>query len=268
MPTRLIETAELARRLDEPGLRLLDARPASAFAKGFIPGAVHLDVFGISLCDTSPQPLAAFEWIIHHLLELRGVTRDHPVVVYEDESGMRAARIVWFLELFGHEDVHLLDGGMRAWRVEGRPVVRDAEEPERTTLAVERRDACLATVDHVLAALRRDDTVIVDVRARDEYTGALVRAQRGGAIPGAVHVEWIRALGPDGRFLPPDALHALYAGAGITPDKQVITYCQGGYRAAHSWLALTLAGYPRVRSYLGSWNEWGNSSDLPIARPA
>jgi thiosulfate/3-mercaptopyruvate sulfurtransferase len=180
---------------------------------------------------------------------------------------MRAARVLWFLEVFGHPDARLLDGGVGCWRAEGRPFTRDAVEPEPATLAIERHADRLATVDDVVSALARSDAVIVDVRSRAEYTGELVRAARGGAIPGATHLEWTRNLGPDGRYLPPEALAALYREAGVTPDKEVITYCQGGYRAAQSYVALALAGYPRVRSYLGSWNEWGNRPDLPIVTP-
>lgn len=267
MPSLLVDCAELTRRVRTRDVLLIDARPASAFAAAHLPGAVHLDVFGMSLIDTRPAPLRAYEWMVRHLFELRGVTRERAVVAYEDDSGMRAARIVWFLQLFGHPDARMLDGGIGRWRGEGGPLTRDAEEPATTALAVERHPECLATVDDVIAARERRDVVIVDARSRAEYTGELVRAARGGAIPGAVHVEWKRNLAPDGRYRPADELRAMYARAGITPEREVITYCQGGYRAAQSYIALVLAGFPRVRSYLGSWNEWGNRLDLPIVTP-
>jgi len=260
----LIAPDELAAALSDPTLRLIDARPASGFAAGHIAGAVHLDPFGLSLCDTRPQPLAAFEWMILHLLELRGVTREQQVVVYEEDSGMRAARLVWFLTLFGHPSVRLLDGGVGRWRTAGRPLVTDAAEPERTALTADRRPECLATVEDVGAAIGRQDVVIVDTRSLEEHTGRLVRARRGGAIPGAIHVEWTRNLAANGCYRDAAELRAMYEAVGVAPEREVITYCQGGYRAAQSWIALRLAGYPRVRSYLGSWNEWGNRSDLPI----
>ena len=265
----LVAPRELAAALDDPSLRLLDTRPASAFAEGHLPGALHLDVFGISLVDTSPAPLAAFEWIIRHLLELRGVTREQRVVVYDEHSGMRAARVLWLLDLFGHPYAQLLDGGVGAWRAAGLPTTRDVvSEPEATTLAIERHPEQLATVSDVAAALNRVDVTILDTRSRAEHTGELVRAARGGAIPGSVHVEWKRNLGADGRFRGADELRAMYAEVGVVPENEVITYCQGGYRAAQSWIALRLAGFPRVRTYLGSWGEWGNRADLPIVRPA
>ena len=97
--------------------------------------------------------------------------------------------------------------------------------------------------------------------------GTQVRAARGGAIPGAVHLEWTNNLGPDGAFKPAGELKEMYERAGVTPDREVVTYCQGGYRAAHSYLALRLIGYPRVRNYIGSWKEWGDRTDLPIEHP-
>jgi thiosulfate/3-mercaptopyruvate sulfurtransferase len=220
----------------------------------------------MSLRDTRPDPLAAYEWMVQHLFELRGVRRERAVVVYDEHSGMCAARLLWFLTLFGHPDARLLDGGAGRWRAEGRPLTRDAIDPETTVLTVERHPEVLATVDDVRAALGQPRVKIIDARARAEHTGELVRAARGGAIPGAIHLEWTQNLAPDGRYRSADELAAMYRGIGVAPDDEVITYCQGGYRAAQSQIALTLAGYPHVRSYLGSWNEWGNRLDLPIER--
>ncbi len=203
---------------------------------------------------------------MQHLLELRGVTRDEPVVVYEEGSGVRAARLVWLLALFGHPEARLLDGGIGRWRAERRPVVRDAvAEPEvAATLVVERHPEVMATVEDVLMALGNCEVAIVDARSRAEYTGTLVRAARGGAIPGAVHLESTANLTADGRYRAPAELRSLYEAVGASPDQEVITYSQGGYRAAQSWIALRAAGYLRVRSYVGSWNEWGNRTDLPL----
>jgi thiosulfate/3-mercaptopyruvate sulfurtransferase len=104
---------------------------------------------------------------------------------------------------------------------------------------------------------------IVDTRAWDESQAAH-RAKRGGAIPGAVHVEWTRNLTTEGTYKSPDDLRRMYAAVGVTPEREVVTYCQGGYRAAHTYLALRLLGFPRVRNYTGSWKEWGDRDDLPI----
>jgi thiosulfate/3-mercaptopyruvate sulfurtransferase len=258
------ELAELLRG-EQPPL-VIDLRAAHAYAGGHLPGAVHLDVWGVSLIDTEPAPLRAFLWMIEHLLATRGVSNDRTVVLYEEDSGVRVARAFWFLEYFGHPDVRVLDGGMRAWRAAGFAPTTEASAPVETTWSGARHDEKLATWKDVHARLGREDVAILDTRSDGEYCGTVVRAARGGAIPGAIHVEWSRNLTQDGRFKPAADLRAMYEAAGVTPDREVVAYCQGGYRAAHSYLALRLLGYPRVRNYLGSWREWGDRTELPIAK--
>ena len=268
-PQLLITTSILSDRLaasPEP-LMLVDFRPAEVFAAGHIPGAVHLDLFGVSLIDTDPAPLSAFLWMIGHLFASRGVAPERTVVVYDERSGMRAARAFWFLEYFGHPDVRQLDGGFGAWEREGRQVSREAVSPTSSDWTVGRSDERLATWRHLRDRLGAADVAVLDTRSDGEYCGTTVRAKRGGAVPGAVHIEWTRNLGEDGAFKPAAELRQMYESVGITPDKEVISYCQGGYRAAHSYLALRLLGYPRVRNYIGSWKEWGDRDDLPIETP-
>jgi thiosulfate/3-mercaptopyruvate sulfurtransferase len=263
----LIGPGELSAQLGSAAPPLvLDLRPPDAYTAGHIPGAVHLDLWGVSLIDTDPAPLNAFMWMIEHVLALHGVSSGTPVVVYDDQSGVRAARAFWFLEYFG-QPVRLLDGGFSAWTAAALPVTRDAAPAPKSEWTGSREGSTLATWRDVKAALGQPNTAIVDTRTDGEYHGTTVRARRGGAIPGAVHIEWTRNLGPDGAFKPAAELREMYESAGVTPDREVLTYCQGGYRAAHTYLALRLLGYPRVRSYVGSWKEWGDREDLPIEPP-
>jgi len=267
VPWTVAEGPALAR----PVPLLLDLRPAEDFTVGHLPDAVHLDLWGLSLKDTDPAPLEAFLWMIVHVLEMRGVSGEVPIVVYDEISGMRAARAFWFLEYFGHPDTRLLDGGFRAWSAAALPVTTAVTVPKKAEWAGGEPPAVasrLATWRDVRDRLGRADVALLDTRSAGEYCGTTVRARRGGAVPGAIHLEWTQNLGPDGAFKPAAELRAMYAAAGVTPDKEVITYCQGGYRAAHSYLALRLLGYPRVRNYIGSWKEWGDREDLPVERQA
>ena len=264
-PQLLTGPKALARRIGSPGSpTLLDLRPAEQFAVGHLPGAVHLDLFGLSLIDTSPAPLAAFLWMIGHLLASRGVEPARPVVVYDDQSGIRAARAFWFLEYFGHPEVSLLDGGFGAWQREGRRVSLDVVTPQASRWQVGGVERRLATWRDLRDRLDTPDVAILDTRTEGEYQGTKVRARRGGAVPGAVHVEWTRNLDETGAFKSGEQLQEMYVAEGITREKEVVSYCQGGYRAAHSYLALRLIGYRRVRNYIGSWKEWGDRDDLPI----
>jgi thiosulfate/3-mercaptopyruvate sulfurtransferase len=269
-PQLLVTPAELSGMLSDTVDRrpvILDLRPPEDYAAGHIPGAIHIDLWGVSLIDTDPAPLNAFMWMIQHLLAQHGVSGSTPVIVYDDQSGIRAARAFWFLEYFGHPVVRMLDGGFTAWTAAGYEVTRDAGPPPKSEWKEEKRPETIATWREVHAALGQPGTVILDTRSDGEYHGTTVRAKRGGAIPGAVHIEWTKNLTPHGDFKPADELRAMYEEAGVTPDKEVITYCQGGYRAAHSYLALRLLGYSRVRTYVGSWKEWGDREHLPIEVP-
>jgi thiosulfate/3-mercaptopyruvate sulfurtransferase len=265
--TLLTTPQQLKPKLGEPDLCVIDTRMAEEFCQGHIPGAVHFDLFGISIIDTTPAPLKAFMWMMLHLFELRGVNHEKEVVVYEGTSGMRAARAFWFLEYFGHPRVSLLDGGIQAWRKCGYEVTTAASPAKAAHFKPAEKGAILASVDYLSHSLERDDVRILDTRSEAEYMGRNIRAARGGAIPGAVHLEWTQNLDQEGKFKPPDELAAMYRKLGVTPEKEIIPYCQGGYRSSHSYLALRLIGFPKVRNYLGSWKEWGDRLDLPIEKP-
>ena len=267
-PHLLWSIDELKSRLQDPRLVVLDLRPPEAYSNGHIPGARSFDIFGISLIDTRPEPLKAYLWLIEHLIQAKGINSDNTILIYDDVAGMRSARLFWFLEFFGHDDVHVLNGGFTAWQAARLPITHEAVVvPEPGNFKMKQRRELLATVDDVLSRLNKPFTVIIDTRTDDEYTGKWIRAARSGAIPGTVHLEWTNNLDPNGFMKSAEELKQMYAAKGIVPEKEVIPHCHGGYRSAHTYLALRLIGYPNVRNYLGSWGEWGNRMDLPIEHP-
>lgn len=266
-PQLLITPEELSRLLGTPTLHVLDCRPTEAYVAGHVPGAVHADLYGLNLCDSDPAPLRAFLWMIGYLFGIKGIDQGQTVVLYDDTTDWRVARTWWLLDYFGHADARVLNGGARGWAAAGLPLSRDPVTPVRTVFTPRPQPERLVSYREVLAALGRPGTRLVDTRNRLEYLGRDVQAARGGAIPGAVWIDYLQNLDERGAFKPAEALHALYAGAGVSPDKEVIAYCQGGYRGAHAYLALRLLGYPRVRNYIGAWKEWGDRLDLPIEIP-
>jgi thiosulfate/3-mercaptopyruvate sulfurtransferase len=268
-PELLISPQELSAILASEGTHplLLDVRAAEHFAAGHLPEAIHLDLWGFSLNNTDDAPLASFLWMIEHVLALRGVTNERPVVIYGENSDLRAARVFWFLEYFSHPNVRVLDGGVHAWVAAGLSLTTAAATPAPTSWTGTPHRNLLATWRDVRERLGRSNAAILDARSDGEYLGTTVRAARGGAVPGAIHLEWTHNLTPEGTFKSAADLRTMYESAGVTADREVIAYCQGGYRAAHAYLALRLIGYPVVRNYIGSWKEWGDRTDLPIEVP-
>jgi len=206
----------------------------------------------------------------------RGVKLDKPVVIYDHETGERAARAVWLLAVLGHPEARILEGGTRAWIDSGRKLARitQAPAPPDPAKTPPTPPPFKATPNHDLLATRFDvhnaigdpGTVILDVRRESEYRGVEKRARRAGTIPGAIHVFWRDHLDAKGAFRPAHEIRDLYASRGVTPDKTVIPVCHGGYRSANTFLALKSLGYPRVRNYVSSWGEWGNREDSKIVR--
>ena len=277
IPSReqLISARELGER--SGAVTLIDLRPAEDFSRGHIEGSRHLDIYGVGLNDSAEAPLKAFVAMFQTLFGMRGVSLDKPVVIYDHESGERAARAVWLLAVLGHPDVRVLDGGTQAWTAAGGQLVRlDAvpaqsspanPAPTRPLHKAAPRMELLATRFDVHRAIDDQRAVIVDVRRESEHRGTEKRARRAGTIPGAVHVFWREHLDDKGAFRPAQEIRELYLSRGVTPDRTIIAFCHGGYRSANTFVALKSLGYPRVMNYVGSWAEWGNRDDSPIAGP-
>lgn len=266
-PDLLWNPETLHQRLGDSNLRIIDCRPGERFAMGHIPGARHFDIYAVNCDDTDDAPLNSFVRMWAFLLAHRGVTFANTIVICGEITGMTSARGFWFLEYLGHADVHVLQGGYQGWVRAGLPITRDAEVAEAAPFDYTPRPERVATYRDVLAAIDRPDCVIWDTRNDGEWTGVDRRAARGGAIPGAVHLEWLHHLTLEGEMKPASTLREQFEAVGITPDKEIIVYCQTGYRSAHGYLALRLLGYERARNYLGSWKEWGNRQELPIMVP-
>ncbi|MDP9264627.1 MAG: sulfurtransferase [Chloroflexota bacterium] len=274
-PELFLSTAEVASRLGDPAVRIVDCRYAEdgahdAYIAGHLPGAVHCD-WARDL-SAAPSPGGHPRWMLlgpedfAATMARLGIGNDTRVIGYDREGGHHAARLWLALRRYGHDNMAVMDGGIQRWQAEGRPLESGEVDVPQARFVPAPRSGVVASKDEVLSAVRRGDPWLLDVRRESEYTGDEVRAARGGHIPGAVHIFWKDALHDDWTLRDPDELEALYSDAGFGTDTSAITYCQAGIRAAFTHLVLHALGRDDVRTYDGSWEEWGNDPALPAVK--
>ena len=259
----LVDTDWVISHLGDDAVRIVDMRPVDNYTQGHIPGAVQLDLVAMRTTTDGVRGQVAPPETVEAVLGGLGIDAETTVVIYDAGTGIDAARLFWTLEYYGHQDVHLLDGGWDAWQRAGREVSTEPPTVAPKTFVARPRPELIADATWMLAHLDDESLAIVDARSVEEYRGEDVRAQRGGHIPGAILVDWRTTLNEDGSFKDVAALEALYQSAGLEPGQEVVTYCQTGHRAAHDYFTLRLLGYT-VRLYDGSWEEWGNRADTPV----
>jgi thiosulfate/3-mercaptopyruvate sulfurtransferase len=270
----LVTTDWLAEHLGDQNIAVaeVDENP-DLYDEGHIPGAIKLH-WRDDLQDPVERDLVEREEF-ERLLGERGIGNDTSLVLYGDKNNWFAAYAYWYLKIYGHEDVRILDGGRQKWIDEGRELTTDVPSPQSTTYTAKDRDESIRTYrDAVRETIGQGDRALVDVRSPQEYSGDLIAppgyeqegAQRAGHIPTAKSIPWAQAVRDDGTFKTPDELRELYEEKGVTPEKAVTAYCRIGERSAHTWFVLReLLGYSDVRNYDGSWTEYGSLVGVPVA---
>jgi thiosulfate/3-mercaptopyruvate sulfurtransferase len=273
----LVTTDWLAEHLGDAEIAIAEVdEDPDLYEQGHIPGAVKLH-WRDDLQDPVERDLVE-KPVFERLMGERGISHDTTLVLYGDKNNWVAAYAYWYLKIYGHDDVRILDGGRQKWIDEERELKTDAPSPDPAEYHAKDRDESIRTYrDAVKDGIGAQTKALVDVRSPQEYSGELVAppgyeqegAQRGGHIPTAQSIPWAQAVRDDGTFKPAEELRQLYEGKGVSPEKEVTAYCRIGERSAHTWFVLReLLGYETVKNYDGSWTEWGNLVDVPIEKGA
>jgi len=243
-------------------MAIVDVRNFADYAQGHIPGAINVDLMHFHWHDTSNAGISQFNKQMRILLSNLGLTKGKLVIFYENASGPTAARGVWLLSYFSHRNVSLLDGGFEEWQKEGYTVETKSNPYQHSIAGNIINRKILATYKDIIDVLKKKDNkaILIDTRSNSEFNGSVLRAAKAGHIPNAINVNWSENI-ENGSFKVSEKLRKMYSGIPI--NTEIITYCQGGYRAANSYIALKMLGYRNVKVYLGSWGEWGNKIELP-----
>ncbi len=274
----LVSTAWLARHLEAPDVRVVDATwclptagrdPAKEYRQRHIPGAVFFDLDAICV-PRGPHPHrlpdpARFSSRVRRL----GLGDGLRIVVYDSNRFCASARVWWMFRVFGHEEVAVLDGGLDKWLAEGRPVEDLPVRPLERHFTPRRNNLLLRELDQIRADLTSRREQIVDARSPGRFHGTEPEPRpglRGGHIPGSLNLPYQELIAADGTLAPPDELRARFARAGVDLDRPVVTSCGSGVSAAVINLALYRLGVPDAALYDGSWAEWGALPDTPVAR--
>ena len=277
-PEVLVDIAWAKGNIGRPKIKFVEVDVDTAsYESGHIPGAIAFN-WRTQLQNQVNRDIISRE-AFEKLLGGAGIANDDTVVLYGDNNNWFAAYGFWLFKLYGHEKVHLLNGGRVKWLNEpDAPLTKEAAAVTPVKYSVSRvHEELRALLAEVLQASAQKDRNLVDVRSVDEFTGKIIAppnlpetAQRAGHIPNATSIPWSTAVAPDGTFKPAEELKRIYVQEkGVDPQKRSIAYCRIGERSSHTWFVLKyLLGISDVKNYDGSWTEYGNLIGAPIDNPS
>lgn len=262
----LTDVEWIQENLHRNDLRIVDMR-SDGYDEGHLPGAVNIrGANGLVDNDHAITNYLKPPLLFEKIMGDYGIGNEHTVVIYDEGNSLHASRLFYALELYGHDKVKILNGGFSAWKEQDGEISTSRPRIDLAIFRANTREALVCDLAYIQQNIENDDVIFFDARSREEYEGKAVRAERGGHIPGAVHLEWSESIQKEDvpYFKPAVELQELFGEKGITPDKEIIPHCQSNVRGAHVYFTLRLMGYDKVRPYEGSWSEYGNAEGVPI----
>ena len=262
----VIESDQLEEVLSSPNIIVIDLCKPETYLQSHVPGAVHLDYQQIVSAQPPVMGLVPGTDQLNAVLSNCGVTQDSHIIAYDDEGGGRAARLLYTLDVIGHKNYSLLNGGLHAWAGEGHPIESGAVKATPSQYLADFQQGPVATKQFITEHLDDNSVQLVDARSQAEFTGNKKFAEKGGHIPGAVNIDWLELMDQHKhlRLKSKEELGQLLETHNISPDKTTVVYCQTHHRSALSYIAFKHLGFSDVKGYPGSWSEWGNSADTPV----
>jgi len=265
---KVVSTEWVQKNLNRPDIRIVDMRNAVGdYWQSHIPGAVYMNPEALRLAERGVPVKLMPAKALAVMLGETGIDRKTTVLVYTEKGDFKAPYLVWALDFLGHERAVIMEGGFAKWQKEGLPVTQDYPKIAAKTYPLPKalQREVRATLDDVKRVVATGGALILDVRPVELYTGEKGAWKRKGHIKGSLSRFWGEDLTAEGMWKDKEELRAAYEKLGATPDKQIITSCGQGQMSAHTYVTLKyLLGYPKVKNYDGSFNEWSNIPDLPV----
>lgn len=261
----LVEPQQLASHLGNEDILVVAVCMQKDFNDGHIPGAILIEPSKLIRGESPAVGKLPDVQSLEKLFSSIGLRENIRIIAYDDEGGGWAGRLIWTLDVLGHSNYALLNGGIIAWRNEGLPISVQSVSPLITEFKATINRDVIADMNDVLNSINDENTVVWDARAPEEYNGTKVTASKNGHVPEAISLDWMhmKDLNNNSKLRDLNEIRSKLAALGITNQVKVITHCQTHHRSGLTYFVGKLLGL-NISAYDGSWSEWGNHPDTPV----